>query len=313
MIQRKKLCAALLAAALLLPAGCAAKTDTAADTSAASASDAVQTDAAQTETDPSSQVATADQMTTVVDVVEDGMVPINGDALKDGTYAVTVDSSSSMFNIVQCELTVENGQMTAVMHMGGTGYLYVYMGTGEEAVAASQDAYIPFEELSDGTHTFTVPVEALDAGVPCAAFSKNKELWYDRTLLFRADSLPLDAFGDSAYTTVDSLGLADGTYTVDVQLEGGSGKASVASPAALSVENGAATATVIWSSSNYDYMVVDGEKLLPVTLEGGSTFEIPVSAFDFKMPVSADTTAMSTPHEIEYTLYFDSASITPAS
>jgi hypothetical protein len=207
---------------------------------------------------------------------------------------------------------VDNGQMTAVMHMGGTGYLYVYMGTGLEAVAADEAQYIPFEELSDGTHTFTVPVAALDAGISCAAFSKNKELWYDRTLLFRADSLPLDAFADSTYTTVDSLGLADGDYTVAVQLEGGSGKASVASPAPLHVENGAATATVVWSSSNYDYMVVDGEKLLPTTLEGGSTFEIPVSAFDFKLSVSADTTAMSTPHEIEYTLYFDSASITPA-
>jgi hypothetical protein len=310
MIQHKKLCAALLAAALLLPAGCASKTDDAAD--AAETTPSV-SDAAQAETSGSSQVATADQMTTVVDVVEDGMVPITGDSLKDGTYAVTVDSSSSMFNIVQCELTVENGQMTAVMHMGGTGYLYVYMGTGLEAVAADEAQYIPFQEQADGTHTFTVPVAALDAGLSCAAFSKNKELWYDRTLLFRADSLPLDAFVDSAYTTVDSLGLSDGTYTVDVQLEGGSGKASVASPAALSVENGAATATVIWSSSNYDYMVVDGEKILPITTEGGSTFEIPVSAFDFKMSVSADTTAMSTPHEIEYTLYFDSASITPAS
>lgn len=38
-------------------------------------------------------------------------------------------------------------------------------------------------------------------------------------------------------------------------------------------------------------------------------FEIPVTVFDRKMAVAADTTAMSTPHEIEYTLQFDSASI----
>lgn len=111
------------------------------------------------------------------------------------------------------------------------------------------------------------------------------------------------------YATVDSLGLEDGSYTVEVRLEGGSGKASVESPAALQVENGAAWATVIWSSSNYDYVKVGGEQFLPLTLEGGSTFEIPVSAFDFKVPVLADTTAMSIPHEIEYTLYFDSATI----
>ena len=76
-----------------------------------------------------------------------------------------------MFQIEGCELTVKNGQMTAVMHMGGKGYLSVFMGTGAEA---SRDAEIPFEEDEAGNHTFTIPVEALDMGIPCAAFSKNK-------------------------------------------------------------------------------------------------------------------------------------------
>ena len=300
--------ALLLAALMLLPAGCG--TDTAADTPSPTLENTAQ---ATPETTQNSQVADSSQMTTVEDVVEEGMVPIYADDLKDGVYDVTVDSSSSMFSIVQCELTVENGEMTAVMHMGGTGYLKVFMGTGEEAVAASEEDYIPYEEAADGTHSFTVPVEALDAGIACAAFSKSKELWYDRTLLFRADSLPLDAFREGVYITVDSLGLADGDYTVEVQLEGGSGKASVQSPAALRVEDGTAYATIIWSSSNYDYVKVNGEQYLPLTTEGGSTFEIPVTAFDFQYPILADTTAMSTPHEIEYTLYFDSATIAPAS
>jgi hypothetical protein len=59
-------------------------------------------------------------------------------------------------------------------------------------------------------------------------------------------------------------------------------------------------------------MVVGDEQYLPVNKEGNSVFEIPVTGFDFKLPVRADTTAMSTPHEIEYTLYFDSSSIQPA-
>ncbi|MDE6849420.1 MAG: hypothetical protein K2J44_08770, partial [Ruminococcus sp.] len=66
---------------------------------------------------------------------------------------------------------------------------------------------------------------------------------------------------------------------------------------------------IIWNSNNYDYMVVDGEKYLPVSTDEFSVFEIPVTVFDRKMSVSADTTAMSTPHEIEYTLYFDSSTI----
>ena len=46
--------------------------------------------------------------------------------------------------------------------------------------------------------------------------------------------------------------------------------------------------------------------------EGNSTFVIPVTGFDYKMPVSADTTAMSTPHLIDYTLIFDSTSVAAA-
>ena len=112
--------------------------------------------------------------------------------------------------------------------------------------------------------------------------------------------------------TAESLGLSDGAYTVEVTLWGGSGKASVASPANLTVENGACTAEIIWSSSNYDYMVVDGAKYLPVNTEGNSTFVIPVALFDRPFTVTADTTAMSQPYEIEYTLQFDAASIAPA-
>lgn len=256
------------------------------------------------------QVASSSQMAPVEDVVDPNMVPIYGDSLKDGTYPIAVDSSSSMFRIESCELTVEDGKMTAVLHMGGKGYLSVFMGTGEEA---SRDAEIPFQEDEAGNHTFTVPVEGLDMGIPCAAFSKNKEIWYDRTLVFRADSLPLEAFQEGVYPTAASLDLADGGYTVEVELSGGSGRAGVQSPAALRVENGTAYVIIVWSSSNYDYMRMGEEQFSPLQTEVNSTFEIPVSVFDRKLTVFADTTAMSTPHEIEYTLRFDSGTIQSAS
>lgn len=258
------------------------------------------------------KVASSEEMSEVIDVVEEGMEPIPGSSIQDGTYEVTVDSSSTMFKIESCQLTVADGKMTALMTMGGTGYLYLYMGTGEEAAEASEDDYISFVETEEGVHTFEVPVEALDQGIDCAAFSKRKEKWYDRQLLFRADSLPTDAFSEGVLTTADSLGLADGIYTAEVELVGGSGKASVESPAKLTVEGGQVTAEIIWSSSNYDYMIVGGEKYLPMNTEGNSTFEIPAEAFDWRLPVKADTTAMSEPHEIAYTLRFDSASIEKA-
>lgn len=101
-----------------------------------------------------------------------------------------------------------------------------------------------------------------------------------------------------------ALGPEDGTYQMEVELLGGSGRASVTSPAKVEIKDGKAVATLEWSSPNYDYMVVDGEKYLPVNTEGNSVFQIPVEAFDQDIAVIADTVAMSTPHEIEYTLNF---------
>lgn len=100
--------------------------------------------------------------------------------------------------------------------------------------------------------------------------------------------------------------VADGTYQVDVALTGGSGRASVESPATVVVDGGSITATVVWSSSNYDKMVVDGTEYQPTTVSPASTFEIPVSGFDQDIAVQAETTAMSEPHMIDYTLNFAS-------
>lgn len=118
--------------------------------------------------------------------------PVTGDQLVDGDYEIEVESSSSMFNIVKALLHVKDGKMTCDMTMSGKGYLYLFMGTGEEAAKATEDQYIPFQEIDDA-HVFTVPVEALNQDINCAAFSKRKEQWYDRTLVFSAKMLPAEA------------------------------------------------------------------------------------------------------------------------
>ena len=110
----------------------------------------------------------------------------------------------------------------------------------------------------------------------------------------------------------DFIGEANFLRGKCVTLEGGSGRATVESPAVLTVADGIMTATIVWSSPNYDYMLVDGEKYLPVNTDGNSTFEIPVAALDTALAVTADTVAMSTPHEIDYTLTFDSATLATA-
>lgn len=122
---------------------------------------------------------------------------ISVDKLVDGTYDISVASNSSMFNIVSCKLTVAEGKATAEMKMSGEGYGKVFMGTGAEAETADESAFILDQpDPETGKNVFTVPVEMLDESVDCAAWSKKKEKWYDRTLVFQSDLLPDEAIAE---------------------------------------------------------------------------------------------------------------------
>lgn len=103
---------------------------------------------------------------------------------------------------------------------------------------------------------------------------------------------------------------ADGTYQVAVTLQGGTGRTSVKSPCTLTVSEGRMTAKVVWSSTNYTWMKVGGVTYNNENSGGNSTFTIPVSALDTPIDISAETTAMSEPHVIDYTLTFSSSGVT---
>ena len=226
--------------------------------------------------------------------------------LKDGTYTAEFDTDSSMFHVNEASdgkgtLTVEDGQMTLHISLQSKKIVNLYVGMAADAPGHEADWLQPTTDTvtySDGTseevYGFDVPVEALDTDFQLAILG-TKGKWYDHTVSVRN----VEAQAAEAVETP-----ADGSYTCEVTLEGGSGRATVDSPAALTVADGKMTATIVWSSPNYDYMVVDGEKYLPTNTEGNSTFEIPVAALGTPLAVTADTVAMSTPHEIEYTLTF---------
>ena len=230
-------------------------------------------------------------------------------ALPDGVYTADFDTDSSMFHANEAcngkgTLTVENGQMTFHVSLASTHIVNLYLGKASDAADHEADWLQPTTDTvtySDGTseevYGFDIPVSAVDADFDLAILG-TKGKWYDHVVSVR-----------NAVQQAGTAAPADGTYTCEVTLEGGSGRATVESPAALTVADGKMTAAIVWSSPNYDYMIVDGEKYLPTNTEGNSTFEIPVAALDTALDVTADTVAMSTPHEIEYTLTFDSASL----
>ena len=230
--------------------------------------------------------------------------------LEDGTYTAEFDTDSSMFHVNEASdgkgtLTVEDGQMTLHISLQSKKIVNLYVGMAADAPDHEADWLQPSTDTvtySDGTseevYGFDVPVEALDTDFQLAILG-TKGKWYDHTVSVRN----VEAQAAEAVETP-----ADGSYTCKVTLEGGSGRATVDSPAVLTVADGKMTATIVWSSPNYDYMIVDGEKYLPTNTEGNSTFEIPVSALGTPLSVVADTVAMSTPHEIEYTLTFSAPS-----
>ena len=227
-------------------------------------------------------------------------------ALPDGVYSADFVTDSSMFHANEaCDgkgtLTVENGKMTFHVSLVSKKVVNLYPGAAADAEDHKTDWLIPTLDTvtySDGTseevYGFDIPVTALDEDFTLALLG-SKGKWYDHTV----------SVCNAQPKTEEAAPVpADGEYSANVVLEGGSGRATVESPAALTVAEGKMTATIVWSSPNYDYMVVEGEKYLPTNTEGNSTFEIPVSALGTALAVTADTVAMSTPHEIQYTLTF---------
>ncbi len=233
--------------------------------------------------------------------------------LADGVYSAEFKTDSGMFRVSEaCDgkgtLTVKDGEMTIHVSLGSKNIVNLYPGTAAEAEKAGAKLLSPTEDtvtfddgLTEEVYGYDIPVPALDEEFDLALIG-TKGKWYDHKVSVSvSDEAPVSANIPQ-----------DGTYTVGLTFSGGSGRAQILSPAELTVSDGAVTATVRWDSPNYDYMLVDGEKYLPVNTEGDSVFEIPVPAFDAPVSVIGDTVAMSSPHEVEYSLVFHSDTIEPA-
>ena len=230
--------------------------------------------------------------------------------LADGIYTAEFTTDSSMFRVNEtCEgkgtLTVENGEMTIHITLGSKKILNLYPGLAEDASEEGAELLLPTEDTvtySDGmteeVYGFDVPVPLLESEFDLALIG-TKGKWYDHKV---SVSNPVPLENDEQVN--DEVSLEDGTYSMGITFAGGSGKAEILSPVSVTVAGGKAMATVQWNSPNYDYMIVNGEKYLPVNTEGDSIFEIPVLIFDEPMDIIGDTVAMSKPHEIEYTLTF---------
>lgn len=237
--------------------------------------------------------------------------------LPDGVYTAEFSTDSSMFHVSEaCDgkgtLTVKDGVMTIHISLGSKKILNLYPGLAEDAAKDSAVLLEPTTDTvtySDGmteeVYGFDVPVPVIGEEFDLALIG-TKGKWYDHKVKVS------DPVAEGTADTFDLSAVEDGSYTIELTMEGGSGRASIQSPAQITVADGAATATLEWSSPNYDYMLVNGEKYLPVNTEGNSVFEVPVEALDAPLTMIGDTVAMSTPHEVEYTVTFHSETLESA-
>lgn len=235
--------------------------------------------------------------------------------LPDGVYAAEFSTDSSMFHVSEaCDgkgtLTVKDGVMTIHISLGSKKILNLYPGLAEDAakdgavlLEPTTDTVTYSDGMTEEVYGFDVPVPVIGEEFDLALIG-TKGKWYDHKVKV-SDPVAEDS-REAANGSFDMSALADGSYTIELTMEGGSGRASIQSPAQLAIADGAATATLEWSSPNYDYMLVNGEKYLPVNTEGNSVFEVPVEALDAPLTMIGDTVAMSTPHEVEYTVTFHS-------
>ena len=232
---------------------------------------------------------------------------VNEYGLANGTYVATFTTDHGMFHVNEANnnkgiLTVENGEMTIHVSLQSKKIVNLFPGTAEEAekegavlLEPTTDKVVYPDGYEDEVYGFDIPVPAIGEEFDCALIG-TKGKWYDHKVMV-SDPVP----GDDIHAGTE-MTLENGEYQVELVLEGGTGKATVESPAPLKVENGAATLTLTWSSPNYDYIIVDGNKYEPVNEEGNSVFEIPVKVLNEPFDIIGDTTAMSEPHEIEYKL-----------
>ncbi len=276
--------------AVLLLAGCGAADAPAATTEAT---------VTATETTAEATEATTEATETTAEVTEPA---VSARVLPDGEYIVDFDTDSGMFRANEAcngkgTLTVENGVQILHVSLQSKKIVNLFPGTAAEAqepgavwLEPTVDTVTYSDGLSEEVYGFDIPVVSVGEEFDLALIG-TKGVWYDHKV-----------------SVLNPIPRA-GSFLCAVELTGGSGRASVSSPAVLVSDGETLMATIQWSSPNYTYMIVGDIQYDPIQEEGNSTFRIPVT-LDQDISVSACTEAMSTPHLVEYTLHFDSATLT---
>ena len=215
-------------------------------------------------------------------------------AAEPGLYAGAVSASDDAFGFSDAIVMVADRGITARVTAAAGDGAPLYL--GDEAIRPSVDG--------KGRYTYTLPLQALDAPV---ALTWHDAAGYEHAFTLSVPAESLTPLGGAAEATaepaeeIDPAALGDGDYAVaDFAFSGGSGKVTLTCEG-LWIKDGAATARIVFSSPRYGYVKVDGVQYDGEYTDDTSAFLIPVK-LGTDMTVTGMTTAMSKPHEIDYTV-----------
>ena len=214
-------------------------------------------------------------------------------AVEQGIYTADIEISEDLLGLTDAIVMVTDAGLT----------LRLTASTGEgEALTLAGETIAPTVN-ADGLPSYTLPLPALDEPVTLA-FQDADGAVREFTLAIPSDSLAPLGGAVPAAAEADGPGaeaLEDGAYDIaSFSFSGGSGRVTL-SCEDLRVEAGQATARILFSSPRYGYVKVGGTKYEGEYTGTTSAFVIPVN-LNADTPILGMTTAMSQPHEIEYTL-----------
>jgi len=104
------------------------------------------------------------------------------------------------------------------------------------------------------------------------------------------------------------IDLKNATYTIEAMVTGDGDLGTIQTPTSIFVKDKKATVVLIWDTPDYDYIIVDGERIQAKSREGGSIFWVPVTAWDEAMELVAGCDTGKARTE-ECSLYLDTSTI----
>ena len=170
--------------------------------------------------------------------------PTDLNNIDNGYYNADATTDHSMFKVVALELIKDDEGIRVIITLNKYGYTKMYPGTAAQAANDPEHAvdFVAVNRTLNGEtrdfYTFTLPVDENCGGVMhVAAYSFDKEKWYDRTITIDLENLRKTA--------------ADGTY--DVETTSSSTMFNIID-AKLQVVNGEMIAKITLSGTGYDYL-----------------------------------------------------------